>query len=322
MKKILIFVSTVVIASFMLLSACSHTHRGADYVPFDENDSEYHFQNLYPNLEGYVLPEDGDEEALKSLAYRLYSVANELAQKCPRRAEVSVCDVTTTGVEVIEQIMVIKNGDEYLKSDYQQEGKIMGITASPSHGKLTYAHIDLDQAYFIKVTQIDDSGERFTADWSEVEEQKWVDKPYFHSSQELLFQESEMWVLPETIKSVTITHDDEKGFWHIEQELDVSNPKTTEITLANLRASSDSTKKAKYTSVVQTIEIWDNGLFKSFASVDKWNAGIFVSSVIDYRSYISYSESACDLSKMDHYPAIAAEAKAAAEQKQAEGQEE
>ena len=322
MKKTIALTLVVLLVAALALTVGCQKSSAANYKPFEDDETtNYHFEDIYPDL-NYAMPADtSDTEALKDLAYRLYAKANELAQKCPRRAAISICLVETTGLPVVGQITDVKNGDEYYKLDYQEPAMIGPITASPAHAKATYANIALPDAYYMQLGEIQVNDDKFTADWSkEPDVTEWQTIPYFHPSQELLFQQTDMWILPETIKSVTLTHNDEEGYWYMVLELDVKNDKTTEITQAKLRSSSDTTKKAKYTSIVETIEIWDNGMFKSFMSMDEWKAGI-ISSKIDYRTYISYDADACDVTKMDNYAGIRAAAFAAQEQREQEGEE-
>lgn len=317
-KTIAILLVLTIVAALTLAVGCQKS-KGASYKPFEEDATDYHFEDIYPALVGYDMPADtGDVDVLKELAYRLYAKANELAQLCPRRAAISICNVETTGLPVTGQITDVKNGDEYYKLDYQEAAMIGIITASPAHAKATYANIALPEAYYMQIGEIQEVDSKFTADWNQEAYVEWQTIPYFHPTQELLFQQTDMWILPETIKNVAIVHLDEEGYWRMVLELDVKNAKTTEITQAKLRASSDQTKKAKYTSIVETIEIWDNGMFKSFMSMDEWKAGI-ISSKIDYRTYISYDEDACDITKMDNYLGIREAAFAAEQQRQQQG---
>lgn len=312
MKKLLaILITILVVASLTLTVACnSDKDKSSSGSKPQQDNSTYHYEDVYPALTGYALPEDPeDTEALKLLACALYNKANELAQKCDHRYAASTCIVksgvkmgkTIMGASVTEMIYVIKSGTEYYKLDYQPSLKAWGATLAQGHGKATYASMALDKAYYVQASDSEKVDDGYHADFSDPQEIKWVDRPYFNAEQEIKYTETEMGILPETIKTVIVTHNDEEGYWHIELDLDTSNPKTTEIPLPKLR-SNDETKDATYESIYETIEIWDNGMYKLFYSMDNWDGSI--AGTIDYKTEISYSAAMCDLSQYEFFADI------------------
>lgn len=276
------------------------------YVPDDDPVVE---------MQQYVVADANGNLALQSnlivteqdtayAAYQLYEAANRVWQNRKQGMSFSTCYVVNPIVlakkvvgqtEAHEVKYLIKNGDEYLSYDVRAKS-----TGAPAFGKAKYAQIGLNNSYYVEV----DNGV-VTAKWdsdcdfdkpkvSKTAEP--TDSVYFHASQEPKFNLTEAYILPNTISTASIEHNDAEGYYTVQIELDVSNPKTTEILLPNLRSGGGvMTSNAKYTSMSETIEIWDDGSFKAFRSVDNWEAGI-VKCTIDYNTTFSYTDDDCDMS--------------------------
>ena len=254
----------------------------------------------FPLMEDIVMPDENDAEGMKALAYLLYERANRRDQSCAYRLAYSFCNVTTeffgVAMPVPGCVYDVKNGDEYYKLDFQPTKSM-----AAGHGKATYYKLGLPKAYYIKVddSRIDEAGQG-SADFSKPSEAKYVDAPYFHASQDPLYCKTDINILPETIVDAHVSYNAEKGYYTVTMTLDVENPVTTEKTLENLRAGSSMVRKANYTSIEETFEVWANGFFKYFVSIDKW-ATNSISGTIDYKTYYSYEESECVVSSYQHY---------------------
>ncbi len=77
-------------------------------------------------------------------------------------------------------------------------------------------------------------------------------------------------------------------------ELDASNKKTVKDGIKDLQNGAGD-KDATYTSIIETIEIWDNGRYKTYNTYDGWTAPhihgmrlISATSANDYRTTFYY----------------------------------
>lgn len=254
-------------------------------------------------LSGIVIPEASDLEGHIALAYWLYDNANKLDQQCEKRIATSYCPVKTTmsilsakiDVQIDAYVYDIKSGQEYFKSDYQVAMQGIGALASMFkkdmvYGKCSYYALGMEEMVVHYVDNATISNGRPVSDWNDCEVST-APIPYFHSSQELLYEKTDIVICPETILSASVSYD-QGGFYKITMELDVENELTTSKTLANLRSGAGDA--AVYTSIVEEIEIWDNGYYKDFLSTDKWTSGN-ISADLPYRTTYSYSEEDCNI---------------------------
>ncbi len=255
-----------------------------------------------------VIPDASDLEGHIALAYWLYDNANKLDQQCDTRIATSHCPVKTTmkllGVPIDVQIDAyvydIKLGTEYFKAEYQVAMQGLGALASyfkkdMVYGEISYCTLDMEEMIIHKVYNATIADGRPVSDWSSPEIRT-APIPYFHASQELLKEKTDVVIRPETILSATVSHNADEGYYSISMVLDVDNALTTSKTLVTLRAQAGD--EAVYTSIVEEIEIWDNGYFKDFLSTDKWTSGS-LSAVLPYRTTFSYREEDCDINSYE-----------------------
>ena len=285
-------------------------------------------ENLEPETPVYAyVKEDGNlavnpqmvdapsNEDVILAAYQMYDIANRNDQNCAMRLAYSQCLVTTSGSKAKNVVYEIKNGDEYLKYDFRPTVKLVGIPVADGYGYATYTRLDLEYSYFV------DAGESRIRDWVGSADfsnpvQSCLSTPtskiYFHASQAPNYEAAGAVILPITVTEASITHNDKEGYYEVCFVLDASNRITTKNLLTKLRNSSSMTKKANYTSFVETFQIWDSGMFKHFLSVDEWKAGA-ISSTIHYDTSYSYTAEDCDLSAYNdnYYATIKALAEAA-----------
>lgn len=258
-------------------------------------------------LSGIVIPEASDLEGHIALAYWLYDNANKLDQQCDMRIATSYCPVKTTMSITIGKISVpievqidayvydIKSGEEYFKSEYQVAMQGLGALASKFkknmvYGKSSYYALGMEEMVVFYAENATIENGRPVSDWNDCEVSA-APIPYFHASQELLYEKTDIVIRPETILSASVSYD-QSGFYKITMELDVENELTTSKTLTNLRSNAGDA--AIYNSIYEEIEIWDNGYFKDFLSTDKWTCDN-ISAELPYRTTYSYSEEDCDI---------------------------
>ena len=259
-------------------------------TPFAQMDA----QGLAVSPQVVDAPSDSD---VILAAYQMYEIANRNDQNCAMRLAYSQCLVTTAGQVAKNVVYEIKNGEEYLKYDYRPVAKLLGIKVADGYGYATYTNLSLEHSYFV------DAGASTIRDWvghadfsSPVTSKlsTATSKIYFHPSQDPKFEAAGAVILPSTVTEASITHNDVEGYYVVRFVLDASNKVTTRNLLRNLQSSSSMTKNAQYTSFVETFEIWDNGMFKHFLSVDEWKAGA-IKSTIHYDTSYSYTAQDCDM---------------------------
>ena len=317
MRKI--FTTILIVTILMLLVGCDKPEE-----TITEQDIEAEREALYNTAEAsdsYVIIDaehytekvevsvparadyDTDEAfdaAVKEEAYELFKLANRNDQNCLRRLAYTQNLVTTVGVEAKNLVIDLKNGEEYLKYDFQPVVKKLGITVD-GHGKATYTRLGLDSAYYVEVgdSVINDDWTGY-ADFGGAEGTLTTrtDMLYFHASQRQAYCVTEAVVNAGTIQHATLTHNDAEGYYTIVFELDPKATGAARYLLPSLRNNSGMSN-AKYTSITETIEIWDNGFFKRFLSVDKWSGTkvVTISSVINFDTVYYYDAESCRLSR-------------------------
>jgi len=329
MRKI--FIAMMVLAVVGLFAGCEKIEEALSAKEIKAEQDEKYNEAETPEKEEIVvineedvqtkvnveIPDADDMQAVIKAAYELFVLANQNDQKCLRRLAYTRNLVSTMGIEARNLIIEVKNNEEYLKYDFQPDVKKLGITVE-GHAKATYAKVGLEKAYYVEAKDcvIDDDWQGYGVfDDAEGTLAIDTDRLYFHASHKPLYCVTEAVVSPDTIESATLTHDDAGGYYTIVFHLNAK--KASKYLLHNLRDGSDM-NDAKYESITETIEIWDNGFFKSFLSVDKWSGTkvIKINSTIHYETTYSYSADDCDLAQYSN--GYYADIKAAAEKANAD----
>ncbi len=297
-------------AMFVAVFAC-----GCTLFNKKEEGGEKNIRTDYPQYESVidreiVLPAEDDAQGNIDLAYYLYITANAAFQNCSACAY-TVDSVTTSTVgfgplkidiPVQGCRFFLKTGDEYYYTEYSyvEEGmEGMISTFSKKEKSLfamrKYGSVERKSAYtekvFDSVVEIDDDGQFIVeADWSEGNRISGYPKEEelvpFCSKINAKYEQTDQKITPETIKSARVTHNDDEGYYTVTMSLDVENTLTSQNTLANLQ---DGLDNAKYVSIEETVEIWDNGYYKSFLSVDTASNGL-ITLTIDFKTYFHYGE--------------------------------
>lgn len=259
------------------------------------------------------LPDPDDEEEVIEFVANLYKIACENYQKTEDVAYmVNASTLMLNMINVPSYRFCVKNGEtqSYLEFSFIDGGSdnplislisaIMGATAADStqYALATYTDSTMDYsvkrnvvlgetAEYINYTANEDGTVTFDIDWStpEVSENG---KPVFCASQEEKYQNTDHTITVETIKSATITYNEEEGYYRCVMELD-PDLAPAERTLPKLKAGAGDT--AHYTQLTQIMEVWDNGHFKYFNAIDKWEANSgAVTSTIDFKTTYYYDE--------------------------------
>jgi hypothetical protein len=123
------------------------------------------------------------------------------------------------------------------------------------------------------------------------------EKPVYLKSQSDTYYQTAQTINENTIEDSQITYvESAKGnYYRIVLTLDTDNPETTALSIGNLKAGAGD--DAYYTGMVETVEIWENGYYKSFTSVDKWTAkNGLLNSTITFKTTFYYDQDHLDVS--------------------------
>ncbi|MBQ7652761.1 MAG: hypothetical protein IJS93_00085 [Clostridia bacterium] len=246
--------------------------------------------------------ENSTQQELITLAVKAYENACKLDQNCDYRRYDVDCSVTTMGT-VRQYITQIKNGEEFYRGEVQipddEQEPIFKIILKALKDQTffngQYANMTEDKMVQIKTLEgisRSESGE-ISADLDKGTVE-YKDKPYFNPAQEQKYTQTDFIIRVDTIKNVSITHDDEKGFYTLVFDIDVENKEAIAKPYENLSAN---VENAKYTAVHETIELWDSGYFRYFRSEDQWTGHVVVdvAAEIDYQTVFIYEEDKCNI---------------------------
>jgi len=248
------------------------------------------------------LSEERTDEEWIELACYMYDTANLSFKNCDRCAYFVTSLTETMSLPVYGYRHLLKTGNEYYYTEYSAPGDIgflkkMMDPVTTDFSLRKYTNTEMTYTYAERALHptltIDEEKTiilEAETDWTSLvsgypqEEAQAV----FHPSQADDYYQTDLIIDTDTVLSANIFYDEEEGYYTIELELDAANPKTSEKTIANVRAGSSLMKNAKYTSIVETIEIWDNGCFRYFDSVEKIQGGVALN--IDFVTYFHYDE--------------------------------
>lgn len=307
MKKILPVL--LIVASLFCgtaLTACKKVRR-----PYSGEDSA-----VMPKIESYAdmsfvkaenLPPD-NSDAAKALATELYNAANENFQKIQACAYIVNCVNDMTALIIPMKVagfrFVLKNGEEYYYAEYSipegAGGQLAAKFEKENTAFATRSYVDLAKMNYLYSEKsyspkFKEGTSEIQCDWSDknrVGDKKWPveqEVPPFCDSQDKPYTQTDQVINEKTIKSAKIEYfkTDAGNYYSITADLDVENPDTTAISIVNLRKGAGS--DARYVKMTETIEIWENGYYKRFRSVDGWEAGV-MKSELDYDTYFYYDE--------------------------------
>lgn len=239
--------------------------------------------------------ESADADLIETCA-AAYKLACENAKSADKMYLFVNCNTTMfpgTFLEmpVIGNRYILKTGTEYYYTEYSIPGGGFGSLAgmfapeNTTFALRSYADASsMDYLYsekslspkFITSENGDVTGiERYWDDpEKQVSEDKWAkEQPLgiFCSLQDGEYTATDQNIMKENIKKASVEYKTGKAgnYFVLTIELDTDNPLTTERSIDNLRRGANSSD-ANYTSMVETIEIWENGYFKYFRSVDEW----------------------------------------------------
>lgn len=156
----------------------------------------------------------------------------------------------------------------------------------------------------------------YIVDWAkakvEIEE-----KHIFNKNQEGDYLQTELVITNDTILKAKVKKVDPKpaselepgekplpmGYWELTLELDPAEDKATAIVLPRLRGGAGD--KAYYVSLLETIQIWENGYFKYFRAEDTWAGGPANSgATLIFETFFRYDEFSLDINNYQFLPEL------------------
>ena len=259
-------------------------------------------------LTGITIPDSTDADAMKACALKLYKAANYNLQHDDKFAYAVNTNTEVLGVKTGGIIYAIKNGDEFFKGEYfyvpKDAAGALAKSASPqytNYGDRLYYNITTKVGHQQRSTKLDYSTKSngqiiFGVDWTTLYSDVDVEEipQEFASSKKDYKYYNHLWD-EDTIKSASVEYNAAEGYYKLVVELDTSIKKTTKDGIQALRDGAGD-KTATYTEIIETVEIWDNGRYKTFNTYDSWHANkihgtIFsVDSVNDYKTTFYYDD--------------------------------
>lgn len=259
-------------------------------------------------LTDIVIPDADDEDAMEECALKLYKAANYNIQHDDKVAyavntNTEVLKVATGGI-----IYTVKNGDEFFKAEYfyvpKDAAGALAKNASPeftNYGDRLYYNLATKKGHEQKSVELDYTKQSngqllFGVNWNNLFSEQDIEEipQEFAASKKDYKYYNYTWD-KDTIISASVEYNKTEGYYTIVVELDTTLKKTVKDGLEVLRNGAGD-KTAKYTKIVETVEIWDNGRYKTFNTYDNWHANkihgtIFsVDSANDYKTTFYYDD--------------------------------
>lgn len=290
--------------------------------------SEPDFEGSIDFLNPLFLPKNKQDRI--EAAEKLYALANENTQKTDAFAlsiKYSTCiNINLLGakmsIPVVGLRYQLKNGTEYYATEYAMpEGEGVGVLAgwfakeSSMFASRSYVDIQkMDYMYSEKsysptftvdettgaVTIVSD----FTSD-NMVDTKKWAkeqavptfsvkqNKPYYVANRPM----TKTNILDAEIEYIRSA---EGNYYKVVLELDVDKKETWENTIEELRSGAGD--DAKYDKMTETLEIWENGYYKRFHSLDLCSAkGGFMTFDFNFDTSFFYGENSLKPSSYDNF---------------------
>lgn len=262
-----------------------------------------------------------------ALAARMYEVANANTQHLNGWA-LSIKYSTCINIGSFLSIPVVglryqlKNGNEYYATEYalpdgDAAGTLAGWFAKESSMFASRSYVDVtktdymysEKCYSPTIEINSETKEvKVTSNYSPdnmVPEEKWAKKqpvPTFSAEQDKPYWVANRPMTATNILDATIEYVEtpEGNYYSIVIELDVTKPETYENTIGELRAGAGD--DAKYDKMTETLEIWENGYYKRFHSLDYCSAsGGIMKFDFDFDTSFFYGESSLKPENYDNF---------------------
>ncbi len=315
MKKLITIVAIVMILAMTTTTflACNKNEHEFDSdklnggVLDDSLETDMDKSESLASKDWMVIPDADDQENLKILAENLYTNANRLMKNLKYRQQKVYADVTTDAkigfisisVKPKQYNCTVINGNEMYYIECQQDGNSL----APNYMNITYSNATLNKSIVWNggddcSCTVDDNGVYiYAADLSSGTDGEITEAPSFTREQDYVYYQTSFVINRNTVQNVTISHNDEEGYYSLDFDVDLSERSTYDEPIKGLEAN---VEDAKYESVHEHIEIWDSGYYKFFQSVDVWSGKKIVNltATLDYRTYFSYYKKDCQIDDM------------------------
>ena len=312
-KTLKIIIAVVLIFILLCLGAGLAVYFTVFYPKKNTRTMRAEVNSEKPQYESVLTKTREDFSSDKDYALYLYESACTSFQNCN---ECAIIDdyVTTTGIKALKLNIpcqgcrfTVKTGTEFYYADYSSAEDnvdsfldMVGAAEDTLFAKRSYTDISvMDHMYTEKVyrpsVDIDENGAiSINADWSlsnSIEGYpKREETPIFHSSQEGMYQQTEMTIAQDTISGATVVYNEELEYYTVSFILDANNPKTSEKLIDNLRSG---LKNGNYTSITKVYQIWNNGYFRMCESMD-YASNAAMELKLDFKTYFKYGSEDCD----------------------------
>ncbi len=277
-----------------------------EQTDFDESMMDASVRPAGAKLTDIVIPSSEDQDAMIACALKLYRTANYNLQHDDAVAyavhtNTEVLKVNTGGIRY-----TIKNGDEFFNADYfyvpTDASGSLAKAASPeytNYGYRRYYNKALGIGREQKAKELNYKKQSngqilFSVDWTDLYFDNEIEMPDEFAESGASYKYYNFTWDTDTIKSAAVEYNEEGGYYKMVVELDASNKKTVKDGIKDLQNGAGD-KDAKYTSIIETIEIWDNGRYKTYNTYDGWTSPhihgmklISATSANDYRTTFYY----------------------------------
>lgn len=320
MQKKKIYISLAVV--FVLVSAAIVGVILALSKKKPVSDANFNITNMNNNVKpqgvamaSVTIPE-ANTDAAEELAISLYEMANYNLKNDAKVAYYIKTVSEVLGVPTGGHRFYLKNGTKYYNSDYfyiDEEADcnaiIKGIIKGAAKESTQYAYrsyfdAELNKGFEQKAKEIvaesDSVGDlKLGTNWDELYFHNELEMPAVMSQSDATFKYCDFILDKETIKTCSVEYNSKNGFYTIKLTLDCSLDKTLGDSLKYLIEGAGD-QNARYTDITQTIEIWDNGRYKTHFSYNAWLApkayGVLkMQSANDYRTYFYYDDFSLDV---------------------------
>ncbi len=234
-------------------------------------------------LTNIVIPSATDSDAMVECALQLYNLANYNLQHDSKVAyavntNTEVLKVATGGIRYM-----VKNNNELFKADYfyvpdSGIASSFAKNASPEYTNYGYRYYYNDSQKVGREQKAKDLSYAIQSNGTILFGVNWNDLYYdnnitktpteFVSSNKDYKYYNYVWN-KETVLSATVQYFEDKGYYELVVEIDATNEDAVKDGLKALRDGAGD-EEAYYTKIVETVQIWDNGRYKEFNTMDSW----------------------------------------------------
>ena len=279
-----------------------------DVTDFDPSLMDAAIRPAGDKLTGIYIPEETDKDGQIDLAIQLINTANYNLQHDNKVAYAVNSNTVVMGVATGGIRYYIKNGNEFFNADYfyvpQGGAGTIAKKMDPkntNYGYRMYYNLSTHVGYEQKSTELSFEKDifgniKFGVDWdillfeNKIEE---IPAEFAASSKAYRYYNYD-WT-KESILTASVTYNADEGYYEMVVTIDAENEEAIKDGLEVLRAGAGD-ESAVYTSITETVQIWDNGRYKQFNTYDKWKSPnihglhISTSSANDYKTTFYYDD--------------------------------